>query len=252
MASKPLHIGVLLVDVVQLLDLAAVDLLFMTCPEYLKELGVPKPIVDLGRPCKISYIGLDGPTSYRDLTSHTSIPITHALTDPEVAPGKLDLIYLPGPPPKRMPPAKEYLDFLQKHNAANATILSICTGALVVAHAGIAKGKVVTAPRFLISDLRKSFPDVKIWDDAVRVTKDGNLWMCGGITNGHDLMVEYLRENYPAPLVNTILTAAEISPRNLQYPNGPMGDFLWMFWQVVCALPYSAIRLMKGSEIGNR
>jgi transcriptional regulator GlxA family with amidase domain len=78
-----------------------------------------------------------------------------------------------------MPPAKEYLDFLQKHNAANVIILSICTGALVVAHAGITKGKVVTAPRFLIPDLRKNFPDVKIWDDTVRVTKDGNLWMCG-------------------------------------------------------------------------
>lgn len=60
-------------------------------------------------------------------------------------------------------------------------------------------------------------------------------------------MVEYLRENYSAPLVNTILTAAEISPRELQYPNGPMADFLWMFWQVVCAIPYSAIRLVKGN-----
>ncbi|KAJ5772621.1 hypothetical protein N7520_003150 [Penicillium odoratum] len=247
MTSQTIHVGILLVDIVQLLDLAAIDLLFMTCPEYLTELGVPKPIIDLGRPCKISYIALDGPTGSRDLTSQTSIPITHSLDDAEVAPGKLDLIYLPGPPPKRMPPAKEYLEFLQKHDAANVTILSICTGALVVAHAGLTKGRVVTAPRFLIPELRKNFPDVTIWDDTVRVTKDGNLWMCGGITNGHDLMIEYLRQNYPAPLVNTVLTAAEIVPRELEYTNGPMVDFLWMFWQVVCALPYSAVRLVKGN-----
>ncbi|KAJ5953616.1 hypothetical protein N7454_000512 [Penicillium verhagenii] len=247
MVSEPLHVGVLLVDIVQLLDLAAVDLLFMTSPEYLTELGVPKPIIDLGRPCKISYISLNGPAKRNDLTSHTSIPITHSLNDAEVAPGKLDLIYLPGPPPKRMPPAKEYTDFLQKHNAANVTILSICTGALVIAHAGLAKNKIATAPRFLIPELRKNFPDAKIWDDTVRVTKDGNLWMCGGITNGHDLMIDYLRQNYPAPVVNVVLTAAEISPRDMAYPNGPMADFLYMFFQVVRALPYSALRLIKGS-----
>ncbi|KAJ5280643.1 hypothetical protein N7478_006015 [Penicillium angulare] len=248
MTSKQVHIGVLLVDTVQLLDLSAIDLLYMTSPAYLTELGLPKPLIDLGKPCKISYISLGGPTARLDLTSQTSIPITHVPTDLEVAPGKLDVIYVPGPSPNRMPPAKEYLDFLRQHNAANVTILSICTGALVIAHAGIATDKIVTAPRFLIPGLKKSFPDVKIWDDSVRVTRDGNLWMCGGITNGHDLVVEYLRENYPAPLVNTILTAAEISPRPLKYAKGPTGDFMWMVWQVLCALPYSAIRFLKGKQ----
>ena len=183
MSPSSIHVGVLLVDVVQLLDLAAIDLLFMTCPEYLEELGVPKPIVDLGRPCKISYISLDGPAARRDVTSQTSIPITHHLTDEEVAPGNLDMIYLPGPPPKHMPPPREYLDFLRQHNAANTLILSICTGALVVAHAGLTNDKVATAPRFLIPQMRKSFPDAKVWDDMVRITRDGNLWMCGTISS---------------------------------------------------------------------
>ncbi|KAJ5618230.1 hypothetical protein N7528_006873 [Penicillium herquei] len=240
MNSSPLHIGVLLVDIVQLLDLAAIDLLFMTCPEYLAELGVPKPLVELGRPCKVSYIALGGPTTNRDLTSQTSIPITNSLTDMEVAPGKLDLIYLPGPPPKHMPPPVEYLDFLRQHDAVQTTILCICTGALVVAHAGLTKNRLSTAPRFLIPQLREAFPEAKAWDDTVRITRDGNLWMCGGITNGHDLVIEYLREKYPAPLVNTILAAAEISPRPLKYTNGPTRDFLWMFWQVLWAFLYSA------------
>ena len=179
MPSNPLRIGVLLVQSIQLLDLAPLDLLFMSCPWYLNELGLPKPLVDLGRPCEIYYIGIDGVNAQCKITSQTSVPITNSFNDTAVAPGNLDILYLPGPPPKSMPPAEEYLNFLREHNAVGTQIITICTAALIVAYAGIAKGKTATAPRFLIPQLRKQFPDVKHWDDSVRYTRDGNLWMSG-------------------------------------------------------------------------
>lgn len=151
------------------------------------------------------------------------------------------------------------MDFLRKHDAANATILSICTGTLVVAYAGLVQGKKVTAPRFLIPGLRKQFPGAALWDDSVRVVRDGNLWTSGGyrffpcflpsycgdllfigpdlmdtggITNGHDLVAEYLRENYPAPLVNSVLAIADGPQRPLQYESSPTHDnVLFSSWQ---------------------
>jgi len=177
----PLRIGVLLVDSVQLLDLAAVDLIFMTSPEYIDEIGMPKPLQDLGRPCEIHYIGRDGANAQSPVTSQMSLRLTDSLTDAAVAPGNLDILFIPGPPPKAMPPHTEYLDFVRKHNAAATTIMTVCTGILIAAHAGITKGKTATAPRFLIPRLRKQFPDTKLWDDSVRVAHDGNLWSSGTV-----------------------------------------------------------------------
>lgn len=182
MSSKPLRIGVLLVDSVQLLDIAAVDLLYMTSPEYIADIGMPKPLQDLGRPCEIHYIALSGANSHSPLTSHMSIQLTDSLTDEAVAPGNLDILCIPGPPPMRMPPAQAYLDFVRQHDAIGTTIMTICTGILVAAYAGITKDKTATAPRFLIPSLRKQFSDTKLWDDSVRIVHDGNLWTSGRST----------------------------------------------------------------------
>lgn len=177
--AAPLRVGVLLVDTVQLLDLAAVDLIFMTSPEYIEDIGMPKVLQDLGRPCEIHYIGRDGANAQSPVTSQMSLRLTDSLADTAVAPGNLDILYLPGPPPKAMPPHMDYLDFVRKHNAAATTIMTVCTGILIAAHAGITKGKTATAPRFLIPLLRKQFPETKQWDDSIRATCDGNLWTGG-------------------------------------------------------------------------
>ncbi|KAJ5530658.1 hypothetical protein N7527_004051 [Penicillium freii] len=243
--STPLRIGVLLVGTVQLLDLSAVDLLYMTTPEYLEECSLPQPLIDLGRPCEIHYIAHNGPNSTVNTTAQMSLQLTDSLTDSAVSPGKLDILLIPGPSPKAMPPAEEYLDFVRGHFAADTPILSICTGAFVIGYAGIAKGREVTAPRLLVPEMRRRFPEAN-WDDSVRVARDGNLWTSGGITNGHDLVAGYLREHYPAALVNTILVAADIPSRPAAYASSARSDTLYVIWQVIMALPNAVIRLFSG------
>ncbi|EPS26911.1 hypothetical protein POX_g08789 [Penicillium oxalicum] len=244
MAPKPLRIGVLLVHCVQLLDLAALDLLFMASPEWLEDISMPQHLVDLGRPCEIHYITREGPNTMAPATSQLSIQVTDSLQDSAVAPGALDILFVPGPAPRAMPPAEEYLEFTRQHNTAGTTIITICTGSLVAAHAGITKGRVATAPRFLISYMKKTFPETKRWDENMRVTRDGNLWMCGGVTNGHDLMAEYLRENYPAAVVNTVLGAADVTPRALEYDTSATRDSAFFMWQIVRAIPSSILRML--------
>lgn len=175
----PLRVGVLLVDSVQLLDIAAVDLLYMTSPEYIEAIGMPKPMQELGRPCQVRYIGRDGPKQHSPVTAHLEVALTDSLASPAVAPGNLDVLFIPGPPPANMPCGEDYLEFVRQHFAAGAEVMSVCTAALVIAYSGITKGKMATAPRFLIPRLRKEFPETKLWDDSMRIIRDGNLWSCG-------------------------------------------------------------------------
>lgn len=63
----------------------------------------------------------------------------------------------------------------------------------------------------------------------------------GGITNGHDLVAGYLREHYPAALVNTILVAADIPSRPPAYATPAMSDTLYILWQVIRAVPNAVI-----------
>lgn len=242
--AYPLRVGVLMMDGMQLLDLAPVDLLYMTKPDYLKELGMPKPIRDLGRPCEIHYIGPKN-SSQIQITSFITMNLTSSVDDSVVAPGKLDLIYLPGPSPHHMPPPSDYLEFLQKHEAMGATILSVCTGALIVAHAGLTRGKTATAPRFLIPQMRKQFPETKLWDENSRMTCDGRLYMSGGITNGNDAVAQYLRDNYPAPLVNTILHVAEIDARPMQYQSQSSRDVLYIVLQAILSFPHLLLQIFQ-------
>jgi transcriptional regulator GlxA family with amidase domain len=177
--SQILRIGVLLVGSVQLLDLAAVDLLYMATPEYLNSSSLTQALIDMGRPCQIHYIGQGGASNMTPATAQMSIQLTDAPTDEAVSPGKLDVVIVPGPSLKAMPPAEEYLDFVRGHYATGTSILGICTGTFIIGYSGIAKGRYVTAPRLLVPEMRKLFPEASLWDDGVRLARDGNLWTSG-------------------------------------------------------------------------
>ncbi|KAJ5800939.1 uncharacterized protein N7518_003007 [Penicillium psychrosexuale] len=241
--STPLHIGILLLETTQLLDLSAIDLLYMTTPEYLTScpLALPQSLISMSRPCKMHYITANTATQIHT-TSQLSIQPTSSLTDPAVSPGTLDLVLIPGPSPKSMPPANEYLDFVRAHFEAGTLVLAVCTAAFVAGYAGVADGRRVTAPRLLVPEMRRMFPGAD-WDERVRVVRDGNLWTCGGITNGHDLVIAYLRDHYPAALVNTILAAADITPRPAAYATSATGetDTVYVLWQVIKAFSKTAV-----------
>lgn len=175
--STPLKVGVLLVDTVQLLDLACIDLLYMTTPAYLSACQLPQPLVSLGRPCEIHYIGKQGAGSLHTTTAGLSLILTKSLSDPSVAPGHLDALLIPGPEPAFVPDQAD-LDFVRAHHEKGTEILSVCTGAYVCGYAGIVDGKSVTGPRALVPSLKRKFPAGK-WDDRVRVVRDGRVWSSG-------------------------------------------------------------------------
>ncbi|PSN72221.1 ThiJ/PfpI family protein [Corynespora cassiicola Philippines] len=214
------HIGVLIVPPIQLLDIAPVDLFSMTTKSYLRVDNLPDSIVDAAFPdssVKISYISLSGPGTLAQSTPGLGLGITHGLDDPEVAPGKLDILMIPGPPPG-LKPAEEVLEFVRKQVSAGVDLITVCTGGFVAGYAGVLDGKVATGTRGVMDLLEKEFPKVK-WVDK-RYVRDGRVWTSGGITNGMDLVAVYMREKWPGVVSDVVIKLADVNVRPDNY-DGP-------------------------------
>jgi len=67
----------------------------------------------------------------------------------------------------------------------------------------------------------------------------------GGITNGHDLVAEYLRETYPNALVNTILAMADVAERSLKYERAVTRENIFFLWQFMKALPSVMFKMLR-------
>lgn len=172
MASPDLRIGVLLTHETQLLDISPIDLFGMLDDEYASLM--PPGVNKLGKKIEITYIG-PGPATgaafaVQECTAKAGIRTTAVTSSPNVAVGAIDMLFIPGPNPT-LPITKDTTDFVRQHAEAGTTILTVCTGCLIAAAAGILEGRSASGPRGLLPKLRKDHPGVK-WDDKRRWVKD--------------------------------------------------------------------------------
>ncbi len=65
-------------------------------------------------------------------------------------------------------------------------VCSVCTGALVLASAGLLEGRRVTTHWAYARELARRFPDLDVDPDAIHV-RDGRIWTSAGVTAGMDL-----------------------------------------------------------------
>ncbi|TDL17777.1 class I glutamine amidotransferase-like protein [Rickenella mellea] len=211
--NAPLQVGILLLPPVQLLDVAAVDLLGMFTPEYVKYFQDIPGMADLSkhaRAMEFHYITEAGPGSHAELTGGVKFVVTDSLESV----GRLDILVVPGPEiTYKTSPA--VLAFLRQKYEEVSTLFTICSGVLPVASAGILTGKAATGPLAIVPMLRAQFPDVK-WEEK-RWVHDGKIWSSGGITNGLDMMAAYVRENFPAPLAELVCKGADVGDRGVEY-----------------------------------
>jgi putative intracellular protease/amidase len=164
--EKHLRIGAYIPSTIQLLDLSPIDLFAMLDPVYLTACQLPAPLIALGIPSTIHYISVPSSGAYIETTAKASIRITKTTQDPEVQPGTLHIILVPGPDPSEV------------FDEEVLNILSVCTGAFLLGQSGLLKNKSASGPRAIIPKLQKSFPDTK-WVDDKRWVKDGNIWSSG-------------------------------------------------------------------------
>jgi transcriptional regulator GlxA family with amidase domain len=94
---------------------------------------------------------------------------------------------------------------LRNSAAAGATITSVCTGAMLLAAAGLTKGRRAVTHWLAIDDLAKTGACITY----ARVVDDGNIVTAGGVTSGLDLALWLVERFYGAPISQWVASIME-------------------------------------------
>ncbi len=103
------------------------------------------------------------------------------------------------------------LDALRAAAAAGKRIASICTGAFILAQAGLLDGRTATTHWALADELRQAHPSVSV-DPNVLFVDDGQVLTGAGSAAGIDLCLHLIRSDYGAAVANTQARAAVVTP----------------------------------------
>lgn len=99
-------------------------------------------------------------------------------------------------------------DALAHIHAGGATVASVCTGGMLLAHAGLTDGRPAVTHHGALADLRDSGAEVV----EARVVDDGDLVTAGGVTAGIDLALHLVEREFGADVAERVATEMEYEP----------------------------------------
>lgn len=109
------------------------------------------------------------------------------------------------------PPPADTLAALRTAHARGARIVSICSGAFVLAHAGLLDGRSATTHWWYTDELARRFPRVRVEPDVLYVGDD-RIFTSAGSAAGLDLCLHIVRLDHGAAYANHIARALVTSP----------------------------------------
>jgi transcriptional regulator GlxA family with amidase domain len=113
-----------------------------------------------------------------------------------------DTLLVAGAPGPAEPTDGE-IDFVRKALAASRRLASICTGAYVLAEAGVLDGRRATTHWAVASDIRRRYPRIQLEEDRIFVI-DGSVWSSAGMTAGVDLALAMVEKDFGAELAKAV------------------------------------------------
>ncbi|HEY2530770.1 MAG TPA: DJ-1/PfpI family protein [Xanthobacteraceae bacterium] len=162
-------------DNVQLLDVAGPVQTFATANEIVKAMrGVPYRITVVSRRGGAITTSAGLPLLTRSIASATRN--RHVDT----------LIIAGGPGVHDALKDESTVDWVRRQAAASRRTASVCTGAFVLAEAGVLAGRRATTHWKSCTLLQQRYPDITVEPDPIYV-RDGRIWTSAGITAGIDL-----------------------------------------------------------------
>jgi transcriptional regulator GlxA family with amidase domain len=108
-------------------------------------------------------------------------------------------------------PDPRILDALRTAAQAGKRVASICTGAFVLAEAGLLDGRRATTYWTHTQELAERYPSVVVQPDVLFV-QDGRLLTSSGYAAGIDLCLHLVRTDYGAAIANTVARLALVAP----------------------------------------
>jgi AraC family transcriptional regulator, transcriptional activator FtrA len=132
-------------------------------------------------------------------------------------------------PPSEQPgtvPA-EVLAAVRRAHSRGARIVSLCTGAFILAEAGLLDGRCVTTHWQECDALARAFPNVRV-DANTLYTQDGNVWTSAGSAASIDLCLHLVRQDYGAAVASELARELVVPPYRdggqAQYIRAPLPD----------------------------
>lgn len=111
---------------------------------------------------------------------------------------KADTILVPGSPDDALERAmkdERFLSWLAAQGPRARRLVSVCTGSLILAEAGLLNGKRATTHWMDLGRLRRDYPEVLVENDAI-YTRDGSVATSAGVTAGMDLALALVEEDF--------------------------------------------------------
>ncbi|MFC4589307.1 GlxA family transcriptional regulator [Sphaerisporangium corydalis] len=136
-----------------------------------------------------------------------------------------DLVVAPGREDPSAPVPAAIIEALRAAHAGGGTIASLCSGAFVLAAAGILEGRRAVTHWLLTERLARDHPGVTVVPDVLFM-EDGGVWTAAGTAGGVDLCLELVRRAHGAAVANTIarrmVTAAHRDGGQAQFVERPV------------------------------
>src|SRR6202166_2251206 len=107
----------------------------------------------------------------------------------------------------KTPQSDGFLNFIRNSLPACRRIASICTGAFMLAEAGLLDGRRATTHWLYARDLRARYPKIKVEEDRIFII-DGPVWTSAGMTAGVDLILGMIEKDHGPKLAR--LTAQNL------------------------------------------
>jgi transcriptional regulator GlxA family with amidase domain len=120
------------------------------------------------------------------------------------APVPIDTLIVPGGWGHREAEGDERLiAWIASASASARRTVSVCTGAFLLARAGLLAGGRATTHWAWAASLSRSYPDVDVDPDPIFI-REGSLWTSAGVTAGMDLALALVEEDHDRELALTI------------------------------------------------
>jgi AraC family transcriptional regulator, transcriptional activator FtrA len=114
-----------------------------------------------------------------------------------------DTIVIPGWRDRYEAPPAALVDALRAAHARGARLCSICSGAYVLAYAGLLDGRQATTHWRYLDDLRARFPAISTDPDALYV-EAGNIVTSAGSAAGLDMLLHLVRADFGTEVANRV------------------------------------------------
>lgn len=139
----------------------------------------------------------------------TSLGFTMNIDEDLTVAADADLIAVPAHHRGRVD--ERYLDVIRAAEARGAWVLSVCSGAFVLAQAGILNGRKATTHWMYTDDLATHYPQTEV-DPDVLFVQDGKVVTSAGTSAGIDAALHIVREELGAAATNVIARRMVVPP----------------------------------------